>query len=433
METTRICSPVRLRSQTTCQDFSNSPIRTMTNRQNLTRLNVMATVDDILGDRLLDMLHGLISRSSVAHAILAVRSGDGSFQWAGAVGEARPGGPPMRPDTPYFIASIDKLLTTTAILKLHERGSINLAEPISVYLPKDLIGGIHRLEGIDHSDSITVKHLLSHTSGLADWLEDRPRAGLSLIDRLARNGDMSLSLEEILRNVRDHLSPHFPPQSGELKRQKVRYCDTNFILLIAIIEATTGRPLHKVHEEFLFKPLNMHHTWLAGRSEPIAPTPEPAMLWYDTMPLNIPLLMRSSWAVYSTVDDTLKLLHALIQDKVFAKPEMFDLMQKRWNRFGIPLDRAAARSPSWPIEYGLGVMRFHDPILRLLGRLPRYLRPIYPAPAVVGHTGSTGSWLFFCPQLNVLFSGTVNQATAGALPFRLISKVLKIIDGLRQI
>jgi hypothetical protein len=38
---------------------------------------------------------------------------------------------------------------------------------------------------------------------------------------------------------------------------------------------------------------------------------------------------------------------------------------------------------------------------------------IYPAPAVIGHTGSTGSWLFQCPQLDLLLSGTVDQATAG--------------------
>jgi hypothetical protein len=103
-------------------------------------------------------------------------------------------------------------------------------------------------------------------------------------------------------------------------------------------------------------------------------------------------------------------------------------MQSHWNRFGFPLDRAALRLPSWPIEYGLGLMRFHDPILSLIGRLPRAIRPIYSAPAVIGHTGSTGSWLFYCSKLDLFLSGTVDQATAGAIPFRLVSKILRIVD-----
>lgn len=392
----------------------------------------METAVDILNNRLHKVLHALVARSKVPHAVLAVSSGDGSFHWVEAIGEARPGGPQMQPDTPYFIASIDKLLTATAVLRLHEQGGINLNVPISEYLAEDLIGGIHRLEGMDHTNTITIRHLLSHTSGLADWLEDYPRGGPSLIDSLIRDGDMTLGLQDILHIVRDRLSSHFAPQPFGLMRRKVRYCDTNFILLIAIIETVTGKPLHQVHEELMFKPLNMHHTWLVGRSEPITSTLDPAMLWYDRKPLNIPRLLHSSWAIYSTAEDTLKFLRALVQGEAFANPGTLGLMQECWIRFGIPLDRAAARSPSWPIEYGLGMMRFHDPILRLLGRLPRYLRPVYPAPAVVGHTGSTGSWLFYCPELDVMFSGTVNQATAGALPFRLVPKVLKVVDGCVQ-
>ena len=104
-------------------------------------------------------------------------------------------------------------------------------------------------------------------------------------------------------------------------------------------------------------------------------------------------------------------------------------MQKRWNRFGVPLDQAALQLPSWPIEYGLGIMRFHDPVLKFLQRIPRKLAPIYAAPAVIGHTGSTGSWLFHCPSMKVMLSGTVDQANAGALPYRLVPKILRIIDS----
>ena len=107
-------------------------------------------------------------------------------------------------------------------------------------------------------------------------------------------------------------------------------------------------------------------------------------------------------------------------------------MQSEWRRFGFPRDAAALRAPSWPIEYGLGIMRFHDPLLKLIARMPRVIRPVYPAPPVVGHSGSTGSWLFHCPELDLLMSGTVDQATAGRVPYRLVPKILKAVDRLLE-
>jgi len=378
------------------------------------------------------LLHDLVSRKGVQHAIMAVRRGDDSFQWIGAVGDASPDGTPMRAGTPYFLASVDKLFTAAVTLKLCERGHVELDCPIIAYLTERLVGGIHRLGGVDYSGKLTVRHLLSHTSGLADWLEDRPKAGQSLIESLVSRGDMSLGIDDIVCIVRDRLTPHFPPQPVEAKRPKVRYSDTNYMLLIAMIEAVTGRSLAAVHDELLFRPLDLRHTWLAGHSQPHVPTPEPAAIWFGREPLEIPLLLRSTWAIYSTAEDTLRFMRALTRGDIFDSPATQALMMQRWNRFGLPTDRAALRLPSWPIEYGLGMMRFHDPILRLTGRLPRILRPIYPAPAVIGHTGSTGSWLFHCPQLDLLLSGTVNQAAAGAMPFRLVGRTLRIVDEYRQ-
>jgi CubicO group peptidase (beta-lactamase class C family) len=375
-----------------------------------------------------DLLAGLLSQKGVKHAVMAVETVDGSFRWGGAVGVATPDGRRMQETTPFFIASVDKLFTATVVLKLCERGDISLETPISGYLPDTLVSGIHRMGGIDYSGRITVRHLLTHTSGLPDWLEDRPKGGRSLFERLTDEGDMALSTEGLLRTVAEELVSHFPPQPSESRRKKARYCDTNFILLVAIIEAVTGQKLHQVHEELLFRPLKMRQTWLAGHSKPLDPAPEPAVLWAGDMPLEIPRLMRSTWGIYSTARDMLRLLRAVTTGAVFDHPSTPGLMQSDWRRFGLPLDAAALRSPSWPIEYGLGIMRFHDPFLKFLARLPRLIRPMYPAPAVVGHSGSTGSWLFHCPDLDLLLSGTVDQAAAGSAPYRFMPKILKATD-----
>jgi len=381
---------------------------------------------DSLTERLQTLLVALRSRQAIHHAVAAVESEDRSLRWFGAVGDAQTDGVRMRATTPYFIASVDKLFTATAVLKLCERGQIVMDGGMEKYLARSSIEGLHRLHGVDYTSKITIRHLLSHTSGLPDWLVDRPRHDSSMLQRIVEGGDFSMSLDELIDIVRSQLTPHFPPQPLEARRQKVRYSDTNFMLLIAIIEAVTGRQLHEVYAEFFFKPLALKHTWLAGWSKPTETTTEPAQLWVKDKPLEIPLLMRSIRAIYSTVADNLSFMRALIDGTVFENPSTFGSMQRRWNRFGVPLDLASLQLPSWPLEYGLGVMRFEDPLLRFLLHLPHKIVPIYPAP-VIGHTGSTGSWLFYCPTLKLMLSGTVDQANAGALPYRLIPKILGIV------
>jgi CubicO group peptidase (beta-lactamase class C family) len=367
--------------------------------------------------RLDELLSGLLSQRFVKQAILALESGDRSIRWIGARAEAHPDVRPINKNTPFFLASIDKLFNATVVMKLSESGRIDVDAAISTYLPYPLWRGLHRLDGVDYSEQITVRHLLGHTSGLADWLEDRPKGGRSLTERLFQDGDLAIDFEDIADTVRK-LKPHFPPQDLAAGQPRARYSDTNYMLLIAIIEAVTGQLLYEVHDELLLKPLALRHTYFPGFSEPLDPTPEPAVLRLKGHPFAIPSLIRSVRGIYSTAGDTLSFLRSFVRGEIFEKPETLSSMERRWIRFRFPLDRAALRSPGWPIEYGLGIMRF---------RLPRLLTSLRSIPPVIGHTGSTGCWLFYCPQMDVLISGSVDEATAGALPYRTVPKILEIL------
>ncbi|MFU8817765.1 MAG: serine hydrolase domain-containing protein [Pseudomonadales bacterium] len=348
-----------------------------------------------------------------------MESGDGGFRWFGAAGTANDEGAPLTAATPFHIASIDKLMVATLVMKLREHGSITLDDAIGSYLPRTLIGGLHQLNGVDHTGAITIRHLLGHTSGLADCFEDRPKGGRSLMERLFAEGDMAWSINHLTMLVRRELRPHFPPQAMDAKRQKARYSSTNYQLLIALIETITRQPLHQALAEWLFRPLQLQHTYLFGRAPPSGPTLEAAPLYLHGQPLNLPLALRSFPSIYSTTGDLLAFLRALTSGAIFDDEHSLPLMQQRWNRFGFPLDAAALRSPGWPIEYGLGMLRF---------RLPRALTPLRRMPALIGHTGSTGSWLLHCPERDLLLCGTVNEASAGAVPYRFVPAQVRAVE-----
>lgn len=190
------------------------------------------------------------------------------------------------------------------------------------------------------------------------------------------------------------------------------------MLIIAIIEALTDQPLHELHEKMLYKPLGLRHTYFPKFSKPLDQAPNSMVLRAKGQPLKIPLLMRSVRGIYSTAADTMSFLRLLMRGEVFQNPETLAAMQNSWYPFGFPLDRAALRAPGWPVKYGIGIMRF---------RLPRVFTPTAAMPSILGHTGSTGCWLFYCPEWDVLLSGSVDEVTAGAVPYRTVPRILNIL------
>ena len=369
----------------------------------------------VLVNRLEQLLRRVASRRSVHHAIMAVYRGDDAFGWVGAAGRATAAGAPMHPDTPFFLASITKLYIAAAVLKLCERRLVALDEPIVRYLAHVELNGLHRLGGVDYTSTITVRNLLGHASGLPDYLEERPKGGRSLVEQLVAEGDRRWDLADVVRIVRDELTPHFPPQPADAPRWRARYSDSNYALLIGIVEAVTGEPWHRALENLLLRPLALRHSWHpSGR--PLAPTREPAGLWDGARPLTIPLALESSNDLYATADDAVGLLRALIRGTAFDDPRTAHHMWRAWNRLGF--HPWQPRLPGWPIRYGLGMMRF---------QLPRFVTQFYPLPAVVGHTGSTGTWLFHCPELDLFLAGAVSQVAAAALPFRVVPETLRLV------
>ena len=366
--------------------------------------------------RLEGLLDRLVGRRDVRHVLLAVETGDRSFGWSGARGIADPDGRRLEVDDLVPLASVTKLYTSALVHGLVEDGRIELDAPLTGYLPD--LAGLHRIDGTDHTDRITVRHLLSHTSGLPDYYLDVPADGVSFHEQLLRDGDRSFTLAEVVEVVRS-LEPHFPPRDlAGGGKTTARYADTNFQLLGGIVAEVTGASFEDALQERLLAPAGLGRTFPRGR----VPQGEPvAGIWAGDDHLDVAASLASlgpDGGLVATAGDVLAFARALFSGQLFDREETLGRMQERWSRFGFPRDRAALMAPSWPVESGIGMLRFQP---------PRVLAGPRGMPALLGQTGATGSWLWHCPELEVTTVGTVGQVTAAAVPYRLAPKATRIL------
>ena len=163
----------------------------------------------------------------------AVILGDGS-RWAGVSGRSSVvPDQSVAPATSFVVGSITKTFVASLILELRDDGLLALDDPLSLWLPD-----------YPNSAGITLRQLLSHTSGVFDYFAhpDYPEAVFSDPSR-------SWAPEEILATF-PH-APYFAPGTG------YRYSNTNFVLLGLVAEAAGGAPIGQQLRTRFWQPLGL--------------------------------------------------------------------------------------------------------------------------------------------------------------------------------
>ncbi|WP_459547810.1 serine hydrolase domain-containing protein [Nocardia sp. X0981] len=192
---------------------------------------------------------------------------NGEQVWRGAAGVADLAtGSPIDPDMVHRVGSITKTFTAAAVMQQVEQGRIGLDAPIGDYLPR-LVPG-------ERGAKITVRMLLNHTSGLAEYL---PYAFPSLGGFPSPAGLSPESLET-------HRFTEFDPV--ELIRMGVRapatgepgspvgvYSNTNYLLLGRLLEKVTGTPAVEYITEHVIDRAGLRHTAFPDRPEIDGPHP----------------------------------------------------------------------------------------------------------------------------------------------------------------
>ena len=371
-------------------------------------LNCSTSSSDNLNLEMEYLVSGLAEKNkSIRNIVLSVMKGDGSFSWSGAAGIASQiGQVPMTKDTPIYIASITKLYTAAVIMRLYEKGALSLDDAMAKYLSENLIRGIHVYKGKDYSQEITIKQLLSHTSGIADYYSQRPEGGKSLFELLLEEPKQSWTVKQTIERARDNLKPNFKPGAD------AAYSDTNFQLLGKIIEAITGKPLYTVYQDFIFRPLGLKHTWLVGYPETrIPPSATTADVFYKDNNITKTRSNGAYWAdggIVSTAEEMIIFLKALNEGRIISRDTL--KLMHNWHKLHFPL------------QYGYGTMYF---------KLPWFINMVMRVPPLWGHSGSTGSFLYYSEDSNLYMAGSINQVDSKIKPFKLMGKVVRVIQSYR--
>ena len=117
-------------------------------------------------------------RGRGGHLLVRIESTDGSWCWETTATGADAAATPIRPSTPFHLASLSKMYTAALVLRLATRNRLALTDPITAHLPAELTDRLHVLDGRDRTAVITVEHLLAHASGLPATSRRRLGGGL---------------------------------------------------------------------------------------------------------------------------------------------------------------------------------------------------------------------------------------------------------------
>ncbi|AJC60915.1 serine hydrolase domain-containing protein [Streptomyces sp. 769] len=267
-------------------------------------------------------------------AYSAVR--DGSDSWQGAAGVADiDTGRPVTPQMQHRIGSITKTFTAVAVLREVSKGRIDLDAPIDRYLP-DLITG-------ERGRAVTVRMLLNHTSGIADY----SASIFATMDSLEGNRFHQFAPEELAR-----LGIEAPPFGKP--GQAHHYSNTNYIIAGLLLQKVTGQVPETYITAHVIRKAGLRHTYFPqspSLSGPHAKMYEAANGHFD--PPRDFSVYNMSWAgtagaLVSTMPDLNRFYRSLLGG------ELLPWAQLRQMKTTVPIPGSTTR-------YGLGLFQTTSP------------------------------------------------------------------------
>ena len=231
------------------------------------------------------------------------------------------------PDTKFRLGSITKEFTATAILQLAEQGKLSIDDPVSKYYP----------EAPPSWSKVTLKHLLTHTSGIPTY------TGLAGFG--PRESRLRQTPSDLIKLIRDR-PLDFEPGS------RYAYDNTGYVLLGYVVEKVSGQTYADYLQAHVFGPLGMRDTGydssekiIARRAAGYSPGPDG---WRNAEYTDMSTPFAAG-ALYSTVDDMLVWDQALYGDRMLKPASRTAMFTDYGNKYGFGwvVDRKWDRDRIW--------------------------------------------------------------------------------------
>lgn len=352
------------------------------------------------------LVDSVVAADDAVHgAALAVVSPALGLAWEGAAGFADPvAGTPMTPANPVRIASNTKTFTAATVLRLAEDGRLDLDAPVAGLLPAEAVEVLAG-DGYD-LDAITVRHLLTHTSGLFDHSEDPSFAEMIVAEPEKRWVPM-----DMITMAAEVGDPHAPP--GEI----YTYCDTGYILLGLIVERTTGLSLAESARELIdYDALGLDATWWETMEPAPAGVADRAHQFLgeiDTYAFDPSFDLYGGGGIATTTGDLARFFHAVFANEVYHDPATLGVMLSTLDGLRARPDASERALP--PGAYRMGVW-----VLTTDGLTTYH------------HSGFWGTMAVYVPALDLTMAATVNQHDARTALDRISTETIRIVGAASQ-
>jgi len=273
---------------------------------------------------------------------------DGELLFTGAAGVSNlERQTPLTANDRFRIYSITKTFTATVMLQLVDEGVVALDDPVTKWLDDPAVALIPNV------DRVTLRQLLTHTSGIYDYLDDTdsPFWNDAFLGPDADWAQVWTIPQLLAYAAAANHAPYFAPGEG------LAYSNTGYLLLGLIVETATGRSFHDELRERVLEPLGLRDTALAEGAELPAGTVDGYQLLdgerVDVSAINL------SWAwtaggIVSTTADLARFARA-----VFAGELVSPALQEAMFTF--------SQETQFRLQFGMGVIRSQTPNGPLVG------------------------------------------------------------------
>jgi D-alanyl-D-alanine carboxypeptidase len=283
-----------------------------------------------LQERLQSTIQLSLAQQQIPGATIAIHRYGGILLKAGIGYQDSDRAIPLPGDAQFYIYSVTKTLIAAAVLHLVHAGQLDLDTPAQTY-------GTN----LPLLPSITLRHLLNHTSGLPDY------GGLSSYSAAVRDTPTSPWTEGQFLNLIQTLGLRFSPGQGWA------YSNLGYLVLKLILENTTGAMLQTLLDALFFRPLSLQKTFVPMTLADVAGlTPGYKEELGDCTLQNMAHLYHPAWVshgvVVSTASELAILIHALFQGDILD-PSLITQMTQ-------PAHIVGKHPPFEEAAYGLGLM-----------------------------------------------------------------------------